>query len=41
MIFFFDNGKANCQSVGAADFELDNFKLDVSSDWQSIKICLK
>ena len=39
--FLFDNGKANCSSVGMADLELDNFMLDASSDWQFIKMCSK
>ena len=39
--FFIDNGKANCPSVGKGNLEINNSKLDVSSNWQSIKLFLK
>ena len=38
IILFVDNGKTNCPSVGRANLEFDNFKLDVSFDRQSIRI---
>ena len=37
---FFDNGNAKCPSLGTTDLDFGNFKVNVSSDLQSMKIFL-